>query len=226
MVAARKKYTEGLAMNKSSLFGLVLLVVAVLSYFFYTKTEEVNVRGERISTQDQAIPTAIPTTLAPIPGQEATTTMAAPTTQATNISVLAIDLHHDSDFSETAIRAGRTVVLVLKEGGTQPDEPVRLNPIGSFEILDSLDENNDGSLDLHDPLYLRLHVLHFLSGGNRKELLPLLSVGVRGILLNIPTRFAPQGTPVTSPDQVGSVVMSDGSKRQIRVVPLDIGYLQ
>lgn len=130
-------------------------------------------------------------------------------------TVLVIDLSANGELSHRAILSGDDGVLVVHVGNDpkQHAQDIILNQA----LLAQLDQNHDGVIDIHDPIYNRLELIFIDQDTKRAKIISLAQAGIRGLYPD--TEHLPSNLKI-KPSSLhyiaGSAVMSDGSIRLIR----------
>lgn len=129
-------------------------------------------------------------------------------------TVLAIDLNTDENVNHQNILTGNDAVIVIENPATKH------HLIEGNQILALMDQNKDGRIDGHDPLYTQLQLLYFLQ--NPKPTATYVSLhkaGIRAIFINKQNLSHVTNKEVLD-HSPGTAIMSDGSMRYIHEIKI------
>jgi hypothetical protein len=142
--------------------------------------------------------------------------------------VMAIDLQKKGVFTPELVATGQLPILVIHQTEDPQDHSrdliTFLDKVGRLLNFES---NNDDRIDNNDPIFGRLEVAYIK---NRKviHVAQLSEMGIRQIYLDKkhvkPQELFPNG-PKGYWGVVNTAVLADGSRREIRVVPISSSYL-
>jgi hypothetical protein len=129
-------------------------------------------------------------------------------------TVLAIDLATNNSVNHQSVLTGDDAIFVIENPTT------KRYLIEGNRILALMDQNKDGRIDGHDPLYSQLRLLYFIQQPKfTPTYAPLQKAGIRAIFINKQNL-----SHVTDKELLdhspGTAIMSDGSVRYIHEIKI------
>lgn len=142
--------------------------------------------------------------------------------------VMTVDMAQTNLFTPELVSSGQLPILAIHRG-TDPNDYSKdmLGFLDSIGRLTSLDLTNDDRIDMNDPIFSQLELV-YLHNATIARVVPLADAGVRQIFLDrshmIPEALYPNG-PKGYWRVKNSVILADGTKRSMRVVPMNASDL-
>lgn len=142
--------------------------------------------------------------------------------------VMVLDINQTGIFTPELVLTGRLPIIALHQG-TDPQDHSKdlLSFLDNIGRLVPFDRTNDDRLDIHDPVFSELELV-FLNKGRIFQVVPFPAVGIRQIFLDreklTPEELYPNG-PKGYWGAVNVAILADGTKRMIRVIPMNVSDL-
>jgi hypothetical protein len=142
--------------------------------------------------------------------------------------VMTVDMARTNLFTPELVSSGQLPILAIHRGPDPSDySQDMLGFLDSMGRLTSLDLTNDDRIDMNDPIFSQLELV-YLHGNKIVRVVPLADAGVRQIFLDrshmTPEELYPNG-PRGYWRVENSVILADGTKRSMRVVPMNASDL-
>ncbi|MBS0358888.1 MAG: hypothetical protein JSS53_06450 [Proteobacteria bacterium] len=136
--------------------------------------------------------------------------------------LITIQLDPEQPVSEKTLMKGYNGFLVYKN----PDDPKTVYLFNELKSLQDLDINHDNRISGTDPAYQHIYYAHYKVNEGYFKYVPLLKVGIRAILFNL-EYLEKEGVndPARFSMPAGTVILSDGSRRNLMVLPVPYGNL-
>jgi hypothetical protein len=142
--------------------------------------------------------------------------------------IMVVDMANRGIFTPELVMAGQLPILAIHQGNDPYDYTKDL-----FTFLDSVgrltnfDRVNDDRIDQNDALFSQLELV-YLNGNKVARIVPVAEAGVRQVYLDRkhmnPEPLYPNG-PLGYWNVANSVILANGSKRNMRVVPMNASDL-
>jgi hypothetical protein len=134
--------------------------------------------------------------------------------------VMVVDLDNNGHVDQQGILSGDDPLLGLKVPSNNPDQTA-IEYVDSFAHLGDIDANGDGHLDSADSIYTSLVLVYFDQTGKPVRLVPLADAGIRAInwRTHIPAALLRLSKKFMAEQR--NIIMSDGTKRKLRIIPLN-----
>jgi len=135
--------------------------------------------------------------------------------------VMVADLDNSGHVDQQGILSGDDPLLAVKVPSDNPNQTA-IEYIDSFAHLGDIDSQGDGHLDSADAIYNSLVLVYFDQTGKPVRLVPLADAGIRAInwrtRIHIPAALARLTNKFMAEQR--NMIMSDGSKRKLRIIPV------
>jgi len=142
--------------------------------------------------------------------------------------IMVVDINKTGNFTEEAVLKGQLPILAInKSENPQSYKNIQLNFLGQTGRLFAYATTSPTSIQTLDPIFSRL-LLAYISPGNIVDIIPIAEAGIRSIYLDpnnrVPTELFPNG-PKGYWNVANTVILADGSKREVRVIPINTNNL-
>jgi hypothetical protein len=193
-------------MKKSTVIFILILILGFLSYACYLIM---------VTPQEPEIPT-FKNYVEPAPF----------ITNKAYTKALTVDLGDNRDFNQSDILYGHDVVLVYydQEGDNNTVDLSQFTS-SNFEVLSKLEQQGRTYVDAFEPMFRHIYLLRLTGGGVKKEITSAWAGGIRAIYFGNQSVNVSQKQPGKLTNVTGKIVLSDGSTREIQVVPVETSYL-
>ena len=155
-----------------------------------------------------------------------------PPDQGAVIRVIAVDIDANQTVNPNTVRDGTDSFLVVKANSPALGEQAKAQPAGKVFVFNgakslfAVDKNADGRLDSSDPIFADLQIATLRRFSSDTIYTPLDRAGIISIYFNSEyVQQVRQGKTVAEGSAIGFAIMSDSSRRTLRVTTLPLSDL-
>jgi CRP-like cAMP-binding protein len=137
--------------------------------------------------------------------------------------VMAVNVDNAPAITVENIQNGSVPILAIHNSSNSSEhQRDTLSFVNQFAQLVFFDSDQNGRIDMSDPVFSRLELVFLSTDPSKIKRLPIADAGIRAIALNKPELidYAINNQPTKLQDVNSTVIMANGSRRDVKILPI------